>query len=147
MDMFANRPRAKRFRFVTQEERLWLDFKEYKWAESIGVERNLLRMLRIWEELREEDGSWRSLEVGHKVVHSLPNLLKEDGKNFLKDHMDYTPGIGEICQFEKFIGEFLTYWEGLVNGYGPHEGVGEQMSSNEVESPSEANNAPVNISD
>ncbi|KAH6780421.1 hypothetical protein C2S52_011658 [Perilla frutescens var. hirtella] len=72
---------------------MWLDFKEYKWAESIGVERNLLRMLRIWEELREEDGAWRSLEAGHKVVHLLPNLLKKDGRNFFKDHLDYTPGI------------------------------------------------------
>ncbi|KAH6775807.1 hypothetical protein C2S52_013368 [Perilla frutescens var. hirtella] len=134
-------------KFVTREERLWLDFKEYKWAESIGVERNLLRMLRIWEELKKEGGAWRSLEAGHKVVHSLPNLLKEKGINFFKDHLDYTTEIREIFHIEKFIGELLTYWEGLVNGHGPHEDVGEQMSSNEVESPSEANNTPVDISD
>ncbi|KAH6773776.1 hypothetical protein C2S51_012180 [Perilla frutescens var. frutescens] len=146
MDMFDNRSRAKMTRFVTREERLWLDFKEYKWAKSIGVERNLLRMLRIWEELRKEGGAWRSLEAGHKVVHLLPNLLKEYGRNFFKDHLDYTPRIGEICHMEKFMDELLSYWEGLVNGHGPQEDVGEQMSSNEVESPSEANNAPFNIS-
>ncbi|KAH6819784.1 hypothetical protein C2S53_010167 [Perilla frutescens var. hirtella] len=96
---------------MSQAERLWQDFMRYKRIREVGVERHLVRFLRMWRVIKHEGSELKPVEAARKVLKIIPTTLKLTAENLYEELLDYFPGIGETLDFVKFLCGILVDWE------------------------------------
>ncbi|KAH6833885.1 hypothetical protein C2S53_004867 [Perilla frutescens var. hirtella] len=87
----------------TRKVRLIDDLWEFQWDKTIGVERQLMRIYRIWRKTKKEEIEFDLMIATEIVGVAIPKLLKPLAKEIAKESLEYTPGFRKIINFEKFM--------------------------------------------
>ncbi|KAH6837278.1 hypothetical protein C2S53_003065 [Perilla frutescens var. hirtella] len=100
----------------TRKARFIDDLWEFQWDETIGVERQLMRIYRIWRKIKKEEIEFAPMIATEIVGVAIPKLLKPLGKEIAKEILEYTPGFRKTINFEKFMLRLKDEWRGKVFG-------------------------------
>ncbi|KAH6800734.1 hypothetical protein C2S52_001198 [Perilla frutescens var. hirtella] len=92
------------------------DLWEFQWDETIGVERQLMRIYRIWRKIKKEEIEFDPMIATQIVGVAIPKLLKPLAKEIAKEILEYTSGFRETINFEKFMLRLMDEWRGKVFG-------------------------------
>ncbi|KAH6808324.1 hypothetical protein C2S51_029432 [Perilla frutescens var. frutescens] len=103
-------------RIRTHKARFIDDLWEFQWDETIGVERQLMRIYRIWRKIKKEEIEFDPMIATEIVGVAIPKLLKPLAKEIAKEILEYTPGFRKTINFEKFMLRLMDEWRGKVFG-------------------------------
>ncbi|KAH6800250.1 hypothetical protein C2S52_000714 [Perilla frutescens var. hirtella] len=90
-------------RIRTRKARLIDDLWEFQWDETIGVERQLMRIYKIWRKIKKEEIEFDLMIATEIVGVAIPKLLKPFANEIAKEMLEYTPGFRKTINFEKFM--------------------------------------------
>lgn len=119
----------------TRAEKLWKDFKQYRWNKTNGVEENLTKILKIWWKLKKEEGELKPLEAVEKVLKIIPVELKLRANKIYNNINDHTLEGGGAFDFCEFMYRLMHEWSELVYGevVDSSSSESDEFSSSEIE--------------